>query len=511
MSSALGILTAAGEAVAAANVVVEKNQNVHVSLTVTVNWSGDGVTFVDESTYCRSFMSSRGRARVNDQVGTGSCTLAFRNIEGRFSPRNVNSALYPNVVVGRAVTVTATYRGTIYAQFSGTISQIDQDTHAETATVTLTILDAFDHFRLAKAKADLDAGVAPDPTVDAVLTAILAAAGWTGPTRFDAGASLTSYAQTTDNVLQALQHAALQEIHGLLFMGKDGAVVFQNAAHRQHTAVSFALSSVERMNLSARQSDVIDTIRVVYTTKVWSTDPTVVYTSQAGMQLPAQTAITIADDFTPAAVIDVIEPVRGTDISANGLADGSDVDASEAIWLESFTSTGVAFTASIYNSLPYDVYLRQFQIRATALTTTSVSPFVELTTATALIAAQTFTRTLDYVTDRGTVFQWAAQRLAAMSQQRPRPTVTIVAKTPALMRLILGLDISDRLAIVDVGGDEAGVFDIALFDEALFDAGGPWLSWLMGQFYVEQITLTITPHQIVTATLQLFDFDMGIG
>jgi len=39
---------------------------------------------------------------------------------------------------------------------------------------------------------------------------------------------------------------------------------------------------------------------------------------------------------------------------------------------------------------------------------------------------------------------------------------------------------------------------------------GAWLSGLNGVFYVEQITLTIVPGQVVTATWTLFDNQQGV-
>jgi hypothetical protein len=237
----------------------------------------------------------------------------------------------------------------------------------------------------------------------------------------------------------------------------------------------------------------VDSIHVTYNTYVWPlfTDPpTVVYSGQAGMVLAAQTSTTITEDFAAVAATQVVTPVRDTDLTANSAADGRGIDVTEAVWPSTFTSTSAGFTATLFNSLPYPVYITRFQVRGQAFHQSAAPPFLELRTGTAIIPSQETTKTLAWVTDRGAIQTWAAQYLAAFSQQRPRPTIQLVGKTPALVRFLLGVDLSSRIALED-------------------DAA-PWLSGVVDQFFVEHITLTIVPQQILTATLTVFDQTMGV-
>jgi hypothetical protein len=485
-------LAAICDAVGNCGLRVETNQN-PLAVQLLVNWNGDGSTYVDEAPYGRALSISRGRSGVNDKPGAGRATVRLRNLEGRFSPENAASPLYHTVVGGRAVAATASYHGVSYPLFVGRISEISQTVGLKGAEVTLTCLDAFEQFRLTEAKADLGAGLV-DPTVDAVITAILAAAGWMGPTRLDTGRSLLQYAQPMSNVLQALGHAALQEMGGLLFMGKDGAVVFHNAAHRQHTGVSAVLFAVESMQLATRSTDIVQNVRVGYNTYTWpqsGATPSSVYSGQAGRQLPPQASTTFTDFLSSAAAIDVIAPQQTTDYTANSAADGSGLDVTDMVWLESFTASGVDFTATLYNALPYPVYLARFSIRGTALQRLSTPPFVLIATTGALVPSQRLDATFDFITDAGDVLAWAQQRLAAMSRQRPRPSIQLAAKTPDLTHLLLSLDIGSRLVIRD--------------------DGAPYLSGLNGQFFVEniQLDLSFNPPAIARATLQLFDSAQG--
>jgi hypothetical protein len=490
----LPALTATGVGLGAASVVVEATASVNVGAQVLVNWNGDGSTFVDESSHCTAIALDRGRAQVNDQVTAGTCQVTLENYAGRFSPLNSLSPLYPTVTVGRLVQVQTVYRGVYRSAFVGRITEIAQDTRWSTAQVTLTLLDAFEQFRLQQASTDFGAGARVDPTVDTVIAGILTAAGWTGGTRLEPGRSLAMYAAPSPNVLTALQHAALQEVGGLLFVGRDGAIVFQNAAHRANAAPRAVLPAVEAMTAGMRSTDVLEEIVVTYNTYAWPQGDAVssIYSGHAGQVLGPQASTTITDFFTAPAVRSVAQPLSGTDYAANTAPDGTGMDVSTLLWLEDFTVAGSSFTATLYNSLPYAVYLSRFQLRGQALAARSVGSTLDRSTTGAPVPNQRLSATFDYVTDPAVITAWTEQRLAALSRQEPRPQITLVARTPSLTHLLLDLDLSDVLVLRD-------------------DATAQ-LSGFNDRFFVEHIHLGLQfePPQIATTTLALFSYDLGV-
>lgn len=433
-----------------------------LSTSVQVNWSGDGVTFVEEKSHLLAFTDNRGRAQVNDVMGAGTATLRLRNNDGRYSPFNPLSPLYPNVVGGRAIKIISTYHGVSYPIYAGTIMEPDQSVEPAYSEMTFQLIDAFERFRLAIADADLQTGM----RTDQIVAAILAANGWTGGETLDVGSTLPYYAQPNTNVLQALQDVALNEVGGQFFMGKDGSVTFQSATHRPNSAIYQALTSnnFEHLDLAPRQSDLYGLVTVTYAAYTWGAAASQAYSGQQGLALyPGFNAIT--DYYSALGVTNVVSPVASTDYTVidqqtppvyppagTSTWPFDAVDVTANIGLQTFTTTGTSFTLTLYNALPYTVYLQTLQIRATPVAT-QTNPRVQkvLAAGTPLGANQTLTASFPWVQDDARVSAWAMQRAATLSKQHPRPTVTIIGKTPALLHMILGADLSTRLMIDDTG------------------------------------------------------------
>lgn len=116
-----------------------------VAVILEIDWENNG-SWTDESAYLREFsVTPSGRSESNDLFGGGTGTLSLRNSDGRFSPWNTGSAIYPHVLPGRPVHIEAEYDGIRYPIFhgycspSGLMRQID-------AQVDFDLLDEFEKF-----------------------------------------------------------------------------------------------------------------------------------------------------------------------------------------------------------------------------------------------------------------------------------------------------------------------------------------------------------------------------
>lgn len=463
------------------------------TVQLLVDWTNTG-TWVDESAYCRQVGYSRGRAQVNDVFAAGSATVVLRNESGRFSPFNPAGPLYPNAQGGRPIKFTATYRGITYAQFSGYTTEGAQTELLPTPTVTLQCLDAFDPFSRSKASISLQTG----QTTDAIIAAILAAYGWTGGTSLEAGRTLPYYAQISKTVLQALQEVALNELGGAVFMGKDGAVVFQASGHRAAAVSSITLNGgIEAMQLGYRVSDLVDRVRVTYGAYTFTAVTGSVYSGNVNRQLPAQSYTTFSDSMTSADPGSVITPVAYTDYTAsdgtayNPYTGGGNLDVTNSVWLETFSVSGGQFTATFYNSLPYVVQLTGFTVRGSGLLASVQNPPVyEVDIGSPQVTNQPYEVEAAFVTDITAIAAYATARANALGSQHPRPVVAVVGRTPALMAFVLGVDLSQRITLVD--------------------NAAPWLSGLNGDFFVEHVDFQLQSGQIPSVQLTLFDTSQGI-
>ena len=460
--SASTTATATGIGLAGMQLICESSAAA-LTTSVQVNWNGDGTTFVEEKSHLLSYTDSRGRSRLNDVFAAGTATLRLRNDDGRYSPNNVLSPLYPNVVGGRLVKVTCTYHGVVYARFTGTIMEPNQAVVPGYSEMTIQLIDAFERFRLAVADADLQT----NQRTDQIISAILTANAWTGGTTLDTGSTLPYYAQPNTNVLQALQDVARNEVGGQVWMGKDGTVVFQNATHRPNAPVFQWLTSAQMTHLdaNARQSDLYGQVTVTYAAYTWGAAAASSYSGQQGLAIYPGANV-IKDYYSALAVLSVVTPVPETDYIAldqetppvylppgTAIWPVAPVDVTANVLVQTFTTSGTSFTLTFYSSLPYVAWLQSLQIRATAVQT-QPNPRTQtvLAPGVPLGVNQTLTQSFNWVQDDARVSAWAMQRAATLSKQHPRPVITVIGKTPALLHFILGADLSLPIILQDSGG-----------------------------------------------------------
>lgn len=190
-------------------------------------------SWTDISAYFRSGSTSRGRASVDQRFETGTASLVLDNRDGRFTADNPSSPYYPNVTIGVPIRITAELGSATYPLFYGTARSWPP--HYPTgnieSTVTVPLADGFYNLNLEDLAGESYDAQPTDERIIAVLDDI----GWPAALRdIDDGVATvqaTDVAQPNDGGEQpALAHlldVAESEV-GVLFMGRDGKVVFRN-------------------------------------------------------------------------------------------------------------------------------------------------------------------------------------------------------------------------------------------------------------------------------------------
>lgn len=186
--------------------------------------------WVDASKYVRAVNTDRGRTHELDEISAGTATVRLDNRDRRFDPSNTGSTYSPNVRPMTPVRVKAIHSGTTYPIYTGYVEAWPQ-TWQDGQFAQETTVKAVDGFRL--------------------LSFVETATTWSGG---DGGNRVAGYLDEVSwpstwrsistgavdmDVHQGQCSSVLAEIrrvvdteHGLFFIGKDGAAVFQGGKYR---------------------------------------------------------------------------------------------------------------------------------------------------------------------------------------------------------------------------------------------------------------------------------------
>lgn len=200
-------------------------------LALTSNPTDAAYTWVDVSSYLRSFQIRRGR---NDEFGTidaGVARVRLDNSDRRFEPEYAAGAYYPNIDVMRPARISATWAGTTYRLYTGFVERWPPSIRSwKGGYVDLELVDGFELLKQAGLEGvSLGGGLS-----GAAIAGALDAAGWPAALRaIDAGRSgivATVGAQRSD-AHSYIQSVADSEL-GIPFMSGGGSFTFHDRYHR---------------------------------------------------------------------------------------------------------------------------------------------------------------------------------------------------------------------------------------------------------------------------------------
>lgn len=471
-----------------------------VQVQVAIDWNNTGTFayadgFQDISADVRGAQIARGRSLATDQFGTGMATLILRNESGKYSPYNAASSIYPKLTPGKPVQVRTVFRGNTVNQFTGFISEYDQATKLSAGQIQIQCVDGMELLRRFRTSL----GVQASQRTDQLFATMLANAGWTRgtvingfgrtlPLFFQLGGNTTNGALPGVSTLQALQTLAANELFpSSPWIDRSGRVVFDAQSYLNVAAILATLTSTEDNQLNARLTDLYDSVTVNYDGYQTSSNIATVY-SEATVRPLAPGDNTFTVTLTTATTTAPLQPVATTDYTANLASDFTSTDETAQVTVTAFSSTTTSATLTLHNALGQNVYCK-LTMRGTPVVTPNPEPSVTVNVAAPLITSQPLYLSADYVNDAGAVTTYATDRAAVLSSPRPRPVVSLAGKTDAWTNLILQGELEQQIALID--------------------NAAPWLSNLIGRFFIQHIDLSLTPpHQgqpLAMARWQLFD------
>lgn len=472
-----------------------------LNVSAKVDWNNDG-DFSDSGENVSADLrypvhTSRGRASSTDEFRAGSAGFRLKNETGEYTPFYSSSSLYPNVLPGRPCQLQVSYNSVTYDLFAGRCSP-ESGRFSSGGDIDFGALDAFEDFRKGKTKTELLENV----RVDEILDQLLDDYGWPAGAR-----DLDTAAQTVglfmnagyiEPTLEALQRAAKQELGGGLFISKAGDVRFQNRNHRSATAAIATLTrTFDDLIPSLRQEDLVDEVRGAYARFTIASDPTIVYTlsAQGRAIYPGSDARNrFEGTFNGAGVKDAIEPVGATDYFANAAADGSGTDKTAQLVVDSFAATSGGFVIQFENLDSSTVYLYgdpAFQVRGLPIAASSEDNVVTATVASPIVTGQTLEQEFEHNDDASSVVGWVNYQRSSRGVMQPRLTLQLTPDTDALMAVVLGAELGDRVT--------------------LDDTGAAWLTNIAGDYFIEAIDLEIRGPGEATARWSMFPKDLVLG
>jgi hypothetical protein len=210
-------------------------------------------TWVDVSAYLREFSIDRGRRTELNQVDTGTASVVLDNADRRFDSTHATGPYSPNVRPRRRLRLRASHGGVTYPLFDGFTKGFPQ--HREGYGDQYVALSAYDALGVLS-RFELNASLPLQKSGERV-AAVLDLALWStgnawrldvsafddqtilgpvGDRALDGGQSDVSASDlAAANAMGHLQTVAETE-NGLLFTGRDGAVVFHDRRRRMAVA-----------------------------------------------------------------------------------------------------------------------------------------------------------------------------------------------------------------------------------------------------------------------------------
>jgi hypothetical protein len=183
-----------------------------------------GELFYDISNRLASVLVKRGKSQALDRIDAGIADISLNNNDRQFDPLYPDSLYFGFLVPRKKVRITANDKPV----FFGFIEDLDLNYLPENrSTVSISVSDALSQFTNTAIEDYTPVSQLSGARVNAVLD--LPTIGWSSTERrIDDGNSIMLDADVADGTgaLDYLKLVALSE-QGNLFIGKDGAVVFQ--------------------------------------------------------------------------------------------------------------------------------------------------------------------------------------------------------------------------------------------------------------------------------------------
>jgi hypothetical protein len=407
--------------------------------------SSDEITSdVKEISFSRGKDSELGKAMV------GSLTLTLNNETGKYSPSNINSPLYGNLLPRRPIKVGCITgsASTDYPLYYGFIEEIIPHPHSTEQDCVITSLDGLDYL----ARQELETTLLKNQLTGSVVNEILDNVGWSSSQRkIDAGQDTIPY--WYGHEIKA--RTALNEIEdselGFTYINCSGDFVYEDRWHRwstthQTSQYAFADTMVQ-INYSMNPSHIYNIIKSTITpwaiqasTELWRLE-----------EIPSldigETKIYWGNSDFPVDTWGI--PTASTDYKANSASTGLGDNETPNITVsaDNFAQT---VKLTITNNAPHLVYLTLLKASGTYYDTdTTVTLTKEDITSQTAYQKRTLAIAGKYQTNTDIAQGYCNVALARYKDPQPEISITVMNKNTTLLSQILTREISDRITITN--------------------------------------------------------------
>lgn len=460
------------------------------TFALEVNWSDDGVTWVDETARLLDWNSKYGRDDDLSTPQTGILNLALRNDDGRFTPEYPSGPLFGNVENRRQIRLKSTLSPTTYSVFTGYIASIQPRPPSRRCTVLCA--DKFARFQRFHLNQALSENQLASQRVNDILDTVGVAAG----ERSIATAQTTfpvSYWRNTD-ALSALLECAENELGGLLFIAPDGKVTLQDRHYRPKQALAVTLSGSTQVQVDYERRDDQVYRRAELQAAAYVDGPAA---SQIWSYLPLPVLIAAGDtlEMDPnyaAPAKSVITPVGTTDYAATANQDGTGANKTGQLSVAQFTDYGGGATYNLKNNDTVGIWLQRDQIRGTPKLQPSELRVVTRTASGGVGPYDdTYKRSFRLITDRALLGDYATYIVNKFKTPQPRLRVTLESINDTILAQQLARQVSDRVHITDIADPWATQVDADYFIESVehswrHDEAKLVTTWVMTSFLADQ-------------------------
>ena len=449
------------------------------TIHIYVDWNNDG-DFSDPNecidSYVMEISTERGRNNVLANSMVGTAELLVNNNDKRFSPQNTASPLYPNLVDGRKVKITATHIA-LYEVFNGYISSIrpHPDLRRKDCYIYAT-------GTLGRLKTDVETylfGNATEATILAYIIDEVEKPGETIPRSFDGGLDTYAYAWWLDEEALDAAFDVVRSAVGLLYERADGYLIYENRNHRTaHTVAWTCDNAMSGLELDYDTKCIINRATTLATNREGDDDLWEVYSLPEIIYIDAsETRRFVAVLTNPYTQLDT--PIAYTDYEFNSQADGEgdDLTANLIITKEAPLKAQTC-NIKIINTVATAGYLIAFGLQGRLLVATEMSRHKDEDT-TSIDAHGLYLDEYDggFISSIDKALTRSELIIDRYAEPTDHLTITLKPGTSDKLTQMLAREISDKIHIEE--------------DDSCIDAS----------YYIEKIKHYITPGSHVVTWL----------
>lgn len=436
------------------------------------NWSGNGISFGDESGSLKHFDISMGRSEELGRVEPSKAIVVLENTDGRFTPEYAAGPLYGSLENERRVRIRGYLADGVTTKnlFYGFIADIEPDAISKRTTFYLQdwslFLQAF----------DLNLGPLEGYTTGAIIGAILDEAGFpAGATwrAIDAGqTTLTYWTARNINAWDAIQEMAEHEMGGMFYFDQSGKAIFEDRHFRALQAVvNTWTNSIGYLVYRRRANQVYAKAKI----GLGGFEPGI-----AGSVIYAHSPLPLAvapGDFVGGAsglsinysqpAKAVISPVATTDYVACATTDGLGTNRTAGMTLASFTNFGGGAQMKLRNDNLSTVYMQRLNVRGTPLGLAADLRTVERTGTALGAIPKTYEKQYRFLDDVQLAGDFADYIVTHYATPQPLLETRLDADDSVIQQTLYASRCSDRQSITDTSF--------------------PWRSHVSGDFFIEQL------------------------